>query len=187
MKIVALWNYEDSPESFNQQVGEVKVVFDTGKTSGGFISRYAEEEISKRATEGSVLWIASSWHPDELEGTLADAINAGCEVNLLLNSPYEFEGVNKVQFNATKILSKYHFRLALQGYNYNDYLSKGRQIHARFIVLQTGSNYWWLIGTSNHTRFGSMAKTSELAFAGENSVLGEQLINLAQNAEKFLS
>lgn len=185
MKIVALWNYEKQQPEYRVKAGGIQVLFDTGKDSGGYISRYTESEIVARAGKDSSMWVSSSWFPDELNQAIEWAVGQGCAVNLLLNRPDEFESIKKLPFTLTKMAAWNTFRGQTWAEQCRVFYPSQKVTHAKFVLI-TGSNgeNWWIAGTSNHSRFGSMARTAEIGLAGTNLEIAEQLLSYIDSVPK---
>src|SRR3990167_658187 len=184
MKIIAFWDFENGPNKWKQAVNGLDLVFDSGNTTEGYLSKYAEEEIIKRIQPETTLWIVSSWHPDELVNSIREASMNGCEVNMLINRPYEIESLKKIPHSLTKIASKYRFQRDTNGIDYNIYQPTGNQFHAKFILMENAGQFWWFVGTTNHTYFGSQAKTTELGIAGQDFLVGCQLQSYIKKINK---
>ena len=186
LKIIALWDFDSPKENLQQSAGGFDLVFDTGKSSKGYVSRYAESQIKQRLNSNFTMWIVSSWCPDELEGFVNEASKKGCQVNLLVNRQYEYESLKKIPFNVTKIISNHHFINKTNKADYLIYNPRQKQIHAKFILLENGEQYWWLVGTSNHTRFGPAALTTEIGIAGIDRGIGKGLSRYISDIDKFI-
>src|SRR3989338_3332878 len=143
-----------------------------------------EEMFIKITQPETTLWIVSSWHPDELVNSIREASMNGCEVNMLINRPYEIESLKKIPHSLTKIASKYRFQRDTNGIDYNIYQPTGNQFHAKFILMENAGQFWWFVGTTNHTYFGSQAKTTELGIAGQDFLVGCQLQSYIKKINK---
>lgn len=183
LKVVALWDYNSKKTNWKFRTKELELVIDTGKTSKGFISRYAEKEIAGRIKPNSQVWFSSSWYPDELTGVFNLCREKGAEVNMLVDQKPNFGNLREISFTITKVLSSQLFRKSVPTNSFNIFHSKN-EIHAKFLLVKTDNDYWWLVGTSNHTRFGSMARTAELGLSGTEPGVGEKLIDCFTNEPK---
>ncbi|HLE48644.1 MAG TPA: phospholipase D-like domain-containing protein [Patescibacteria group bacterium] len=184
LKIVSFWDYSKEKKSWNQKAGDLELVFDTGKSSAGVLSRYADQKLHENLNASSNLWVVSSWCPDELNDTVNFASSRGSNINLLVNRQYEWESLKKIPFNITKILSNNEFRSSTKNSILKIFNPTGKQIHAKFILTENQGKYWWFVGTSNHTKFGSKALTTEIGISGEDQSIGDQLINYIESTEK---
>jgi len=186
LKIVAMWNFSNPKEKWQESAGGFDLIFDSGKSSKGYLSRYAEEQIEKRLRNNSVLWMVSSWCPDELEKLVNSASESGCQINLLINRQYEYESLRNIPFNITKMLSNLHYSEKTRNANCTIYHPTENQIHAKFLMVENGEQCWWLVGTSNHTRFGSAAMTTEIGIAGEDRDIGNELTKYISTINKVI-
>lgn len=177
LKVVALWDYKSNKTDWRFKTKDLELVIDTGRSTKGFVSRYAEQEISKRIKPNSQVYFSSSWYPDELTKVFSKCARDGAGVNMLVDQKLSFGDLRHIVFTVTKALSAYLFRSSTPSTSFNIFHSKN-EIHAKYILIKTDNEYWWLVGTCNHTRFGSMARTAELGLAGTDPTIGEKLIEV---------
>ena len=184
-KIVSMWNYESRLDHWKTSAAGYDLIFDTGKTNKGYVSKYAEKELESRGLPGTKIWMVSSWHPDKLISALNRVEERDCELNLLVNKQYEYEGMKKIPFNLTKIASQKYFMRRKEDGKCNIYNPANQQMHGKLVLIENGDQIWWLVGTDNFTNFGSNAKTTEIAIAGDNKGVGRQLRDYIEGIDKI--
>ena len=183
MKTVALWDYDNPLETWQVSSRGIDMIFDTGKSTGGHISRYAEGKLLKHAKPGMTFNCISSWHPDELGNTLRKISNIGVDINLIIHKPYE-SGFMEKPFSATKYAAERIFRGQMGDKPYLVEPPRENKNHAKFIFLHGDNEFWWMVGTSNHTRFGTAAHTTELVLAGTDEKVGRSLLAYLDTARE---
>ncbi len=179
LKTISMWDFENTHKSWKIKTQKTEIIFDCGKDGCSYVSEYINENLPKHIYKGSEIWIASSWHPDELEEVLKKAYYQGGNIKMLINRPNEYESKRKLPFNLTKWLSAYHFHKDMSKVPCQIFFPKSGQIHAKFLVVDNskveGKSSWWVMGTDNFTRYGSMARTVELGLADQDGEITEQL------------
>lgn len=179
LKVVSMWDFKNKHVNWQIKTKKAEILFDCGKNNCSYVSKHITENLLEHVFFGSEIWVASSWHPDELEQVFKKAYQQGGNIKMLINRPGEYESRSKLPFNLTKCLSAYHFHKDMSKVPYQIFFPKSGQIHAKFLVVDNsrveGKNSWWVMGTDNFTRYGSMARTTELGLAGQDSGIAEQL------------
>lgn len=77
VKIISMWDYRNKHDSWSQHIDGIDILFDSGNKVSRYLSVYAEEKLIDCIQRGSTVWIASSWHPDEIEKALMAASQRG--------------------------------------------------------------------------------------------------------------